>query len=58
MVIQQLREYHASIGAPGSLGRRLVYVNALMVQDVLADGDWAAQLTEAHRRGRTPLFWT
>jgi TnpA family transposase len=29
----------------------LVYVNTLMVQDVLADDDWAAQLTDADRRG-------
>ncbi|MDQ3764623.1 MAG: transposase [Actinomycetota bacterium] len=36
----------------------LVYVNTLMVQDVLADDDWAAQLTDADRRGLTPLFWT
>jgi hypothetical protein len=36
----------------------LVYVNTLMVQDVLADEDWAAQLTDADRRGLTPLFWT
>ena len=36
----------------------LVYVNTLMVQDVLADDGWAAQLTDADRRGLTPLFWT
>lgn len=36
----------------------LVYINTLMVQDVLADDDWAAQLTDADRRGLTPLFWT
>jgi TnpA family transposase len=36
----------------------LVYVNTLMVQDVLADEEWAAQLTDADRRGLTPLFWT
>ncbi|WP_211277876.1 Tn3 family transposase [Couchioplanes caeruleus] len=36
----------------------LVYVNTLMVQDVLADEDWADQLTDADRRGLTPLFWT
>ncbi len=36
----------------------LVYVNTLMVQDILADDDWAAQLTDADRRGLTPLFWT
>jgi len=35
-----------------------VYVNTLMVQDVLADDDWAEQLTDADRRGLTPLFWT
>jgi hypothetical protein len=35
-----------------------VYVNTLMVQDVLADDEWAAQLTDADRRGLTPLFWT
>ena len=36
----------------------LVYVNTLMVQDVLAEEGWAAQLTDADRRGLTPLFWT
>ncbi len=29
-----------------------------MVQDVLADDDWATALTDADRRGLTPLFWT
>jgi hypothetical protein len=29
------------------------------VQDVLADDEWAAALTDADRRpGLTPLFWT
>ncbi len=36
----------------------LVYVNTLMVQDVLADEEWTAALTDADRRGLTPLFWT
>ncbi|MFY1621568.1 Tn3 family transposase [Micromonospora sp. WMMD735] len=36
----------------------LVYVNTLMVQDVLADEEWAGALTDADRRGLTPLFWT
>jgi TnpA family transposase len=36
----------------------LVYVNTLMVQDIIADDEWAAQLTDADRRGLTPLFWT
>ena len=36
----------------------LVYVNTLMVQDVLAEEEWAAALTDADRRGLTPLSWT
>jgi TnpA family transposase len=36
----------------------LVYVNTLMVQDVLTDPDWANLLTTEDRRGLTPLFWT
>jgi len=36
----------------------MVYVNTLMVQDVLADDEWSAALTDADRRGLTPLFWT
>lgn len=35
----------------------LVYVNTLMLQDVLADAEWAGQLTDADTRGLTPLFW-
>lgn len=34
----------------------LVYVNTLMVQDVLADRAWADRLTDTDRRGLTPLF--
>lgn len=29
-----------------------------MVQDVLVDDEWATALTDADRRGLTPLFWT
>ncbi|MFZ0158952.1 MAG: Tn3 family transposase [Kineosporiaceae bacterium] len=36
----------------------LVYVNTLMLQDVLADQPWADLLTPVDRRGLTPLFWT
>ncbi|WP_051084968.1 Tn3 family transposase [Kribbella catacumbae] len=36
----------------------LVYVNTLMVQDVLADAEWADKLTDVDHRGLTPLFWT
>jgi TnpA family transposase len=35
----------------------LVYVNTLMLQDVLADPEWTDALTEADLRGLTPLFW-
>lgn len=35
----------------------LVYVNTLMLQDVLAEPTWAALLGSADRRGLTPLFW-
>ena len=35
----------------------LVYVNTLMLQDVLAQEAWAAMLGPADRRGLTPLFW-
>ncbi|WP_404870768.1 Tn3 family transposase [Kitasatospora griseola] len=36
----------------------LVYVNTLMLQDVLAEPAWADQLGPADRRGLTPLFWS
>ncbi|MGI8413723.1 MAG: Tn3 family transposase [Solirubrobacteraceae bacterium] len=35
----------------------LVYINTLMIQDLLADPEWAAILTDEDRRGLTPLFW-
>jgi len=35
----------------------LVYVNTLMLQDVLAADEWASLLTPEGRRGLTPLFW-
>ena len=35
----------------------LVYVNTLLLQDVLAEDDWADTLTVEDRRGLTPLFW-
>ncbi|MFI7709024.1 Tn3 family transposase [Nonomuraea sp. NPDC049480] len=34
-----------------------VYINTLMLQDVLADPEWATLLKPADRRGLTPLFW-
>lgn len=35
----------------------LVYVNTLLLQDVLAEDAWADMLTAEDRRGLTPLFW-
>ena len=35
----------------------LVYVNTLMVQDILAEPEWTDVLTDEDRRGLTPLFW-
>jgi Tn3 transposase DDE domain len=35
----------------------LVYINTLMLQDVLADPEWAKLLKPADQRGLTPLFW-
>ncbi len=34
-----------------------VYIDPLMLQDVLADPEWAELLKPADRRGLTPLFW-
>ena len=35
----------------------LVYVNTLLLQDVLAEDHWADMLTTEDQRGLTPLFW-
>lgn len=36
----------------------LVYVNTLMLQEVLDKPEWIDQLTPDDQRGLTPLFWT
>lgn len=36
----------------------IVYVNTLMVQEVLALTEWEGVLTVDDRRGLTPLFWS
>jgi TnpA family transposase len=36
----------------------LVYVNTLLVQEVLAEGDWVKSLTKEDYRGLTPLFYS
>ncbi len=35
-----------------------VYVNTLMLQDILGEEEWAGLRTPAGRRGLTPLFWS
>ncbi|MCK2145287.1 transposase (plasmid) [Streptomyces sp. WAC00276] len=36
----------------------LVHVNTLLVQQVLAEPEWAARLSEEDRRALTALFWS
>jgi TnpA family transposase len=36
----------------------LVFVNTLILQDILGEPEWADLLTPADRRGLTPLFWS
>ncbi len=36
----------------------LVYANTLMIQDLLAEPEWADALTAEDQRGLTPLFWS
>ena len=40
-----------------ALQSALVYVNTLMMRNILADNDWSAALTRENRCGLTPLFW-
>jgi len=36
----------------------LVHINTLLLQQVLAEPEWASRLTDADLRGLTPLFWS
>ena len=36
----------------------LVYINTLLIQQVLAEPGWANRLTQEDRRGLTPLFYS
>lgn len=40
------------------LQNSLVYINTLMLQQVLAEKAWENQLTDEDLRGLTPLFYT
>ena len=35
----------------------LVYINTLMIQDILAEPEWHDVLTAEDQRGLTALFW-
>jgi hypothetical protein len=35
----------------------MVYVNTLMIQDVLTDAEWLDTFTPEDYRGLTPLIW-
>jgi TnpA family transposase len=50
-------EQEMSVACLRILQAALVYVNTLLLQDVLAEQEWADLLTEQDRRGLTPLFW-
>lgn len=50
-------EQEMSVACLRILQAALVYLNTLLLQDVLAEPEWAAQLTEHDRRGLSPLFW-
>lgn len=53
----QLEEREISMLALHLLQICLVYINTLMIQRVLEGRDWMSRLTEADRRGLTPLFF-
>jgi TnpA family transposase len=36
----------------------LVHINTILLERVLEDPAWAGRLTDADRRGLTPLFWS
>jgi len=36
----------------------MVYINTLMLQEILAEPIWEAPMTEEDRRGLTPLFYS
>lgn len=57
MAGSRVDDQQASVAALHLLQSCLVYVNTLMLQRVLADPAWRARMTEADRRGLTPLVW-
>jgi TnpA family transposase len=54
----RLDDQEVSVQALHLLQSCLVYVNTLMLQQVLADPAWIAHMTSADMRGLTPLVWS
>lgn len=50
------RSYHRGHVATRSQFRE--HVNTLLLQQILAEPEWAERLTDADRRALSPLFWT
>jgi len=50
-------EQEMSVACLRILQAALVYINTLLLQEVLAEQEWADLLTDRDRRGLTPLFW-
>jgi TnpA family transposase len=53
----QREDHEVSMLALHLVQNCLVYVNTLMLQQVLARPEWAGRLTAVDRRGLTPLIW-
>ena len=51
-------EHELSVLCLRILQAALVYINTLLLQDVLTEPAWNAILTPEDRRGLTPMFWS
>lgn len=54
----QLDDQEISMLALHLLQISMVYINTLMVQDVLKEDEWLKRLTKDDYRGLTPLFYS
>lgn len=50
-------EQQLSVACLRILQSALVYINTLMIQEILQRPEWTNRLTDADHRGLTPLFW-
>ena len=51
-------EHELSVLCLRILQAALVYVNTLLLQDILVEPEWASTLTPEDKRGLTPLLWS